>query len=370
MKCIPIIIALVLSGTFAPLAQAETVVRTGEVISIANDQRVEGNFYALGSTVSLSGVIAGDVVAAAGTVSIHSPVEHDVLVVGGTVGVNATVTEDVRIIGGDVTISEHVGGSVFVIGGRVSILSTASVEGDVLVVAGEAVVEGMVKGDVLGVAERVRIDGNIASLDMKVADLTLGDRAVVSGDVAYTSQADIVRAPGAQVGGVITKKDVAATPTDASSPYRGAAMAFLVSLFASLSLYLVAKRPLSLYARQATDNIAREGFIGFGLLVAVPVAIVILMVSVLGLFLGLSLLAIFLMTIVLALPLMNVILGALIARTFQNSYEINSLLITLGALGVQVMIFVPIIGPILLFLLFLITIGGVATGCYRLLKNQ
>jgi cytoskeletal protein CcmA (bactofilin family) len=369
MKFVPAIIIIALFGVFVPSAQAETVVRTGEAISIADDQRVEGNFYTLGSTVSLSGTVAGDVVAAAGTVSINAPVEHDVLVLGGTVGVNATVTEDVRIIGGDVTIADHVAGSVFVVGGRVSILSTATIDGDVLLVAGEVVIEGTIKGDVLGVAERVRVDGSIGELDMKVAGLTLGDRAVVSGDVLYTSQADIVRAPGAQVTGTITKNDVVATEST-SSPYRGAAMAFLVSLFASLSLYLVAKRPLSLYARQATDNIAREGFIGFGLLAAVPVAIFILMVSVLGLFLGLSLLAIFLMTIVLALPLMNVIVGTLIGRTFQNTHEVNTLLITLGALAVQMMLFVPVIGPILLFILFLVTIGGVATGIYRLLKSQ
>ncbi|MFM2340190.1 MAG: hypothetical protein RLZZ360_826 [Candidatus Parcubacteria bacterium] len=369
MKFVPVFVIFALFASYVPTASAETVVRTGEAISIADDQRVDGNFYALGSTVSLSGTVAGDVVAAAGTVSINAPVEHDVLVLGGTVGVNATVTEDVRIIGGDVTIADHVAGSVFVVGGRVSILSTATVDGDILLVAGEAVIEGVVKGDVLGVAERVRIDGAVTNFDMKVVGLTLGDRAVVSGDVVYTSQSDINRAPGAQVTGTITKNDVV-TPEGEGSPYRGAAMAFLVSLFASLSLYLVAKRPLSLYARQATDNIAREGFIGFGLLVAVPVAIMILMVSVLGLFLGLSLLAIFLMTIVLALPLMNVILGALIARTFQNSHEINTLLITLGALTVQMMLFVPLIGPVLLFILFLVTIGGVATGFYRLLKNS
>ncbi len=369
MKFLPAVIIVALFSSFVPGARAETVVRTGEVISIANDQRVEGNFYALGSTVSISGTVAGDVVAAAGTVSINAPVEHDVLVLGGTVGVNASVTEDVRIVGGDVTIAEHVAGSVFVVGGRVSILSTATVDGDVLLVSGEAVIEGTVKGDVLGVAERMRVDGSIGALDMKVVGLTLGDRAVVSGDVQYTSQTDIVRAPGAQVTGTITKNDVVADEST-ESPYRSAAMAFLVSLFASLSLYLVFKRPLSLYARQATDNIAREGFVGFGILVAIPVAILILMVSVLGLFLGLSLLAIFLMTMVLALPLMNVVLGALIGRTFQNTHEINSLLITLGAVAVQMMLFVPVIGPILLFILFLVTIGGMATGFYTLLKSS
>jgi cytoskeletal protein CcmA (bactofilin family) len=358
-----ICVLVLLSGG---VVEAATVVRTGETVSVTSEQRVEGNFYALGSSLSLSGPVEGDVVAAAGTVSVNAPVAHDVLVLGGTVGVNASVTEDVRIVAGDVTIKESVGGSVFVLGGRLSVLSTATIAGDILVVAGDVLIEGTVNGQVLGVAERIRVDGAVAGIDVDTVALTLGDRAVISGDVLYTSAEEMVRAPGAEVSGTVVRSDAVTESTDLS--YRSAALAFLVSLFASLSLYLVARRPLALYARQATDNIAREAFIGFALLVTVPVAVVVLMVSVLGLFLGLIGLAVFLMTVILALPLMNIITGVLIGRTFQNTHEVNILLITLGALTVQVMLFVPIIGPILLFILFLATFGGVATGLYRLLR--
>lgn len=360
------LLILVLFVLTTGAAQAATVVRTGETVTLTSEQRVEGNFYALGSTISLSGPVAGDVVAAAGTVSINAPVEHDVLILGGTVGVNASVTEDVRVVAGDVTIKDSVGGSVFVLGGRVTILSTATIAGDILVVAGDVLIEGTVNGQVLGVGERIRVDGAVASIDVDTTALTLGDRARVTGDVVYSSATELVRAPGAEVTGTVVRNDVAAEPAGVS--YRSAAMAFLVSLFASLSLYLVARRPLALYARQATDNVAREAFIGFALLVAVPVAIVVLMVSVLGLFLGLIGLAVFFMTIILAIPLMNIIAGVLIGRTFHNTHELNILLVTLGALTVQVMLFVPVIGPVLLFVLFLTTIGGVATGIYRLLR--
>lgn len=360
------LVVVLCAVSFVQSAAAATVVRTGEVVSVASDQRVEGNFYALGSTISLTGPVAGDVVAAAGTVAINAPIEHDVLALAGTVGINATVTEDVRILGGDVTIGGYVGGSVFVVGGRLTVLSTATIAGDVLIVAGDAVVEGVVKGQLLGVAERVRIDSSVAAVDIETPSLVLGDRADVGQDILYTSTADLVRAPGAKVGGTITKRDADSTANE--TPYRTVAIGFLISLFASLSLYLIAKRPLTLYARQATHNIAREGFIGFALLVTVPVAIIILMVSVLGIFVGLLGLALFVLMIILAIPLMNIIAGALLARTFQNTHEVTSLHIALGALVVQVMLFVPLIGPILLFVLFVATIGGIVTGLYRLLR--
>lgn len=350
------------------LVQANTVVRTGELISVTDEQQVDGNFYALGSSLALSGKVNGDIVAAAGTVSINAPVANDVLVLGGTVGINDTVTEDVRIVGGDVTISSDVSGSVFVLGGRLHITSTAHIKGDVLVVTGDAVVEGVIDGKLLGVSERVRVDSQVASINMNAADITLGDRTVVSGDVSYTGNNDLVRAPGATVAGSIVRNSTQAEKDDVS-PYRATAMAFLVSLFASLSLYLVFRRQLVSYARHTTQNIAKEGFIGFGALVAVPVAIIVLTVSVLGLFLGLIGLALFLLCILVGIPLMNVVVAALLARTFQDHTNITSLHITVGAAVVQIMTLVPVIGPSLLLVLFFVTVGGLITGLYSLLKS-
>ena len=349
-------------------AFASTVVRTGDTVSVLADQRVEGNFYVLANSLSLSGPVAGDVVAGVlGSMNINAPVEHDLLLIGGSVGINASVTEDVRVIAGDVTISESVGGSVLVIGGRVKILSTATIAGDVLVVAGEAVIEGTVKGQLLGTAEGVRIDGAVSSIDMDVVRLTLGDRAVVSGDIVYTSAEELVRAPGAVVEGAITKSDVASEPVVS---YRDAAMMFLVSLFASLSLFLVGRKLVVRYARVATQNIAKSAFVGFGVLVTVPIAIVILMVSVLGLFLGLIGLALFALMIFLALPLLNIVAGGLIARTFMHTTEVNVLTVTLGALAVQVMLFVPILGAVLLFLLFLTAVGGLGIALYNAVRRS
>jgi len=362
------LVALAVAILIVPVSvDAATVVRTGDTVSVTDGQRVDGNFYALSNSLALSGPVNGDVVAASlGSMSINAPVAHDVLLLGGSVGVNASVTEDVRVIAGDVTIADSVGGSVFVVGGRVKILSTATVAGDVLVVAGEAIIEGTVTGQVLGRAERVRIDGAIAGLDMDVFELTLGDRARVAGTVAYTSENDLVRDPGAIVEGDITKSAVA---PDEPTSYRDAAMMFLVSLFASLSLLLVGRRIVVRYARVATENVAKSSLVGFSMLVTIPIAIIVLMVSVLGLFLGLISLALFALMVFLALPLLNIVAGGLVARTFIQTTEVNVLSVTLGALLVQAMLFVPILGAVTLFLLFLTAIGGLGLSTYQLVRR-
>ncbi len=352
-------------------SQASTVVRTGETVSIKSDEKVMGHFYALAGTVSIAGEVDGDVLAAAGTVSITTPVTDDILVAGGTVMLQASTTGDVRVLGGDVTIAGPVEGSVFIVGGRVKILSTADVKGDVFFAGGELVLEGNVSGQLLGVAESVRVDATVEKgLDMQVVSLTLGEQAVINGDVIYTSDNELVRSIGATVSGTITRSDHSkATTNESDNSYREMAMGFLVSLFASLSLYAVARGLITKILQSITENPLRDALLGFGVILFVPVLIVILTVSVLGLFLGLISLALFVLLLVLAIPLLNMTIGLILAHTFAKNKELNILFITIGACIVQGLLLIPIVGIVCLIFAYTATVGALLLGLYRLLKT-
>jgi cytoskeletal protein CcmA (bactofilin family) len=356
-------ILLSLAGLFLSVAtvtpaEAATVVRTGETVSIQKDQRVDGNFYLLAGTASLSGPIDGDVVAAAGTVSINAPVLHDVLVLGGTVGVNATVTEDVRIVAGDVTLANTVEGSVFVLGGRLKVLSTATIKGDILFVGGEMTIEGTVTGALLGHAEKVRVDGVVEKgIDMQVVSLELGDRARVAGDVQYTSMTELERAPGATIDGDVIRNDLAKDDTVVTS-YRTLAMAFLVSLFGSLLVYLVLRRLLELYFVPRVLEPLAPTLAGFVFVLLAPVLVLVLFVSVLGVTLGFVALASTLAVLALAILLTNLSAAVLLSSLVMKKATLNPMTITVGAVFVQLLFLVPVVGPIVLLLLFMLTVGS------------
>jgi cytoskeletal protein CcmA (bactofilin family) len=213
------------------MVSAETIVRTGDSVSLAQNQTVEGDFYGLGSTVALSGTVTGDALIMGGTVTVNGSVAQDLFAVGGTVNVSAPISDDVRIISGDVTISEPIAGSVVVVGGRLNILSSATIGGDVLFYGGDATIEAEVGGKVLGNAERIRIDGVVkGGVDVTSPFLTLGERADITGDVRYVSQAELTRAAGAVVTGSVSKNDIPQASGSVATDLRAAAIMFLISL--------------------------------------------------------------------------------------------------------------------------------------------
>ncbi len=360
-----IVLAVLLCALPGSFVAAATTVRTGDSVVVGNNQTVDGNFYGIGGAVALSGAVAGDAIIMGGNVTVNGSVADDLFALGGTVSLSASMTEDVRIIAGDVTISEPVGGSLVVIAGRLTVLSTATIGGDVLFYGGDATIDAAVGGKVLGTAERVRINSAVAGgVDISTPNLTLGEQANITGDVRYVSDSELVRATGAVVTGVVSKND--APDTEAvTTDLRSLMVALLMSLFATLSLFLLFRRQVEQVAAQATVHTGIKSIVGFLTLIAAPMTIVILLVSVLGLFVGVIGLLGFLVLLFLGLALMNVVAGSFLALVITKKPQTSVLWIVAGGILIQAALLVPVLGLICILALFAVTLGTIVLGVYQ-----
>jgi len=348
--------------------QAETIVRSGDAVSVTANQTVEGNYYGVGGTVSLSGSITGDAILVGGNITINGKVAEDVFALGGTVNISASTADDVRIIGGDVTISGPVGGSLIILGGRVTVLSSATITGDVLVYGGDVTIDGTVTGSILGTVERLRINGQVdKGVTVTTSYLTLGEQAKVTGDVTYTSDNELTRAAGTTVSGAIVKNAVM-QDTNQKTAFRAELITFLISLFATLSLYLIARKRVEVFGSESTKRYHFKLLIGFAVLFLVPIAVVILLVSVLGIFVGLIGLFAFCALFLLTLPLMSIVLGSIIAEIVTKKRQISVPWIIVGTVLIHALLLVPIVGFVGISLLFLVTLGNVIITSYRLVR--
>lgn len=352
-------------------AFANTVVRTGDTVTIAQNQSVDGAFYAVGGVVALSGSVTGDAVIIGGNITVNGEVAQDLAILGGTVSVQAPVAEDLRIVAGDVTISKPIKGSLVVVSGRLTVLSTADISGDVLFYGGEGTIDGHVDGKVLGSSDSLRINGMVkGGVDVITSTLTLGDQANIEGDVKYTSNTDILRSQNSVVSGKILKN----SSTNDSQPKESfdaktVAVFLLISLFTTLSLFLIKRNAVERFARTAGSGIVVKLAVGFGVFLFIPVAAVIMMASMLGVVIGLILLITYVLFVLLALSLMSVYIGIYFAKLLNKKLEINIPLIVIGAIFLEFLIFLPVFGIYVLTLVFLATLGSLVVHSYTLLKN-
>lgn len=358
----------VLSLFIVPLTVlAETVVRTGDTVSVAAEQVVENDFYALAGSISMSGAVDGDMYAVGGTVTANGSISEDLFVVGGTTQVHGDVADDVRVLAGEATIAEKVGGDVFVVGGVLTILSTATIEGNVYFHGAEVIIEGEVVGSVIGAADTVRIDAPIGGdVDMTTSgSLTLGDRASVGGDIRHTGRNEMTRGANAVVEGEVLEMPFAkSTEEDGRSDL----VMLFVLLFASLFMYLVFKERLVSLVDDLLENPGKVSLFGLGVVLVGPILTVFLLVTILGAALGLLSAFLFMAIMAMAFILMGVMVGGLIAKVFSSKEKVNLLWIVSGVIVLQLVVLIPVLGPFVWFVLFVMTVGTVAHALYTAFK--
>lgn len=353
-----LLLTLIVSLLPVQAAFAQTVVRSGDAISVAEDQKISGNFYSLTNILNLSGEVEGDVVAAAGQITLNGSTTEDIFVLAGSVDVHGTVGGDLRVIGGEVVIAEAVAGDVFVVGGTVTILSTATIAGDVLLYGGEVTIEGSVGGSVYGWANMLRIDGQVAKdVSVSVESLVLGERAKIDGGVTYVSAQLLTRAQNATVAGEVVRNDQAAeapvSPTMVVVP-------FLMLLFSVLVWFLIGRSLLITIVDRATTKTLRPTLLGFITLLFAPIGIVVLLVSVLGSLVGVVALFGYLLVIVLSLVALPAVAGKILLKVFNQPTEVLTLpAVLIGTFFVGVSALLPFIGPVIVMALFLVTLGAI-----------
>lgn len=349
---------------------AETVVRTGESISIGNDQVVENDFYATAGNISMSGEVRQDMYAVGGSVTVNGPVGVDLTTLSGTTQIHAPVGDDVRAIGGEIIIADRVAGDVFVIGGLLKVLSSASIGGDVFFYGGEADISGAVDGSIMGAADSVRVDGVVGKgVDMVLGQgLTLGDKASIRGDVRYESQSELVRSQDAVVDGEVVRNQQQAEP-EASWTEEVPLVSMFVLAFAALCAYLFFRERLQTLVLELYQNPGRSGLFGAIVLFLVPIAIVLAFVTVLGALLGVIGLLIWLFLLCVAYVLTAVTVGALAFALVYKTPTVSLASVLTGALLVQFLYYLPVIGALTVFVAFVLTLGVLAHQIYRLFQG-
>jgi len=322
--------------------------RTGDNTMVTVDEVVDSSLYASGRTIDIAGEVKGDVFCAGQNVTVSGTVRGDVICAGQTLRISGKVEGDVRAAGQTVSIGGEVKGNVSAASQSFTLESKGKVGGDVAVGGDDAVLNGTVGRDVsLGSATVVVANTVGRNLKASTENLTLSERAVVGGDLTYTSKNDATVTGGARVKGTTHRYE---PQQENRSDYgKVFGFGFGTALYVVLSLLLVALA-LALLFPHALHDVSglaaaaplKTFLVGLGASFGVPVIIVGLMVSVIGIPLGLLVLLSWLLVLFLAGPFFGYYLGRLIWRTQKHPV----LIMLVGSLLVLVAYLVPILGAV------------------------
>jgi hypothetical protein len=365
-------VALLLAAPIGAFAAATSAPILSASRTLVASEAAPGNSYALAGDLAVASPVAGDLIAAAGSLTVSAPVGGDAMLAGGTVDIRKPVSGDLRVAAGHVIVGDAVGGDLMATGGVVDIEGTpryAYVAGGRVAMTGGAgaavriygsdvTIGGTYDGDVtVTVSDRLTVkDGTVIHGMLRYdapAEAALPDTAVVDGGVRYTGTSYLPTAAEARtfaiagMGAFILVRVLAGL----------IAAGLLAGLFPAFT-NLVAERALPSRASRAF----LAALLGFAIMVATPILLLLLAISFAGIGVALVVGAAYVLLMMLGYLYAGIIVGAALARAVVKRPVVSWRDALIGTLVLYAATALPVLGWVLLFLVW-----ALATGCIALI---
>lgn len=330
--------------------------------------------FAAGEYIRLSQDVAGDAFIAAGRSYLEGRVGGDAVITGGEVEVRGSVGDDLYAAGGEVRIEATVDGNTRAAGANVRVTRGANLRGSASLAGGRVEVAGQVGRSLQAFGEHIDINGRIAGdVQLTGEDIRIGPDAWIGGRVTYRSRNEMQVDPRARIEGGIERR-----PRRIKEWGRGLGevawgfgrVLFFLGVLVLGALFVLAAPEFSRQAPATirSDMLASLG-LGLAMVVAVPFAAVLMMVTIIGIPVGLSVLAGYALLLMLGYLVGALFLGDLAlmrageSRAASRGWRIVFLLLALVVLALLRR--VPAVGGLAVLLVFLAGVGALTLRTWR-----
>jgi cytoskeletal protein CcmA (bactofilin family) len=338
-------------------------------VALADDNRLSA-----GDSVTLDEFVPGNAFLAGGRISLDDRVGGSAFVTGGEVDVTGSVGRNLYVAGGDLRIEGEVEGDVHAAGGKIRIPRGARLRGDAELAGGSIEVDGDVGGDLEVYGESIVINGVIGG-DLRVAgeDIRIGPDARVAGRLVYRTGGTFVIDAKAQVVKGIQQRDANDHHWLRNFGRGGRHVGGGLFKVGVLLLGVLIILGLPAFSREAASLIRREWWqsaaVGCVMLVGVPLAAVILMITVIGIPLALMMIFGYVVLLMLGYVIAALFVGDL-ALERMGGDRIKSLgwrvlFLLLALVVLSVVRHLPLIGGLTVALLFVGGIGAFTLRTWR-----
>lgn len=314
-----------------------------------------GNAYAAGITIVVTAPVTGDFSAVGGSIVTASPIQGDALLLAGSVHSRAIVSGDLRIFGGRANIEAPVRGDLVAFG--VSVHSAGRPGGSVLAMGANVTLADGAAGPVTIYGNNVALAGNFSS-DVRIFSsgrVTLAPETTIRGTLKYESPEPAAIPATATITGGVTYTNASYLP-DAGTSRILAVVSIGFFLFARILGALILAGLLAGLFPKLAEAVANRLYtknprsmlltmlLGFAILVATPVLLMLLALTFVGIGLALLLFMLYGLLVMLSVLYAGILMGSIFARRFARRERVLWRDGALGMLVFSVIALVPVIG--------------------------
>jgi len=270
---------------------------TDDTFIIQKDEMVNRDVFAGAGYIKNFGTINGDIFAATGDFENMGKVTGDIILGAGNSQIGGQVDGNLRIGAGKVVINGEVGRNVTALCSDLQLEKNAAVNGNMNALAGNLIVNGFVGGDLRSGADNIQINGVIkGDVEVETSKLQFGPDAKIHGNLTYISS-DQIAIPEGIVMGEVTQKEPTTNinlEQNRKKIEKSFKIIHVVRRAVSLLSYLIIGTILALvftsFMKKTSGMLEEKPWhsLGIGLvgLIVIPIAALLMIITVIGIPLG------------------------------------------------------------------------------------
>ncbi len=320
------------------------------VSEAAIDGVVTGDVFLACRKYSISGDILGSLNSGSQYATVRGNIGRSARIFAQTIILDATIGDNLITFGQDIDLSEtsRVGKDATIMGGRVSL--SGEIDGNVEVHCDELFISGVINGN----------------LKIEAQKISILPPAQIAGNITYKSKNEINISDGVTVGGEVEWTEV--TPEEEREKAGGINIGFrIVLFFASLVTGLLLIGLVNRHTRTAAAQITLKPLVSLGVgfvsFCAIPIAIVVLLVTLVGIPAAIILAFAYTIFFYIAKIYVSISLGRIILRALRKDSDPRqgwSLL--LGLIILTILFMIPVLGVVIYFLVIFWGLGAILLG--------
>lgn len=359
-----IALALGLTFGFVPKTSASiTFVQTNKW-TLAQSDVEQRELWLLAETLVVEGRVEGALFAATGDADLNGAFARDVWATGKALQLGGTFEESARMVARSlVSLSGTIQRNAMMAAGETVQLEAGSVVGGDALLGGRTVLlRGRVDGNTTIVADRIIVSGDIGgTLYLRGRDISLLPGARVGGNLVYHAPHEIVPGTNVQIAGQMQR--VALPERGRTGTILREAYFFAAALFAGLLFMIVAPAPLGRGVRHVRRHFWRSALAGSLGFILIPLVVVLLALTVIGLPASLVMLALYVTVLYLAKIVTALALGGwVLRRAGHQTFWTAAMALGVGLLLLYIIANLPIVGGIAQLVILFVGLGGLILG--------
>lgn len=340
-----------------------------KIVWVKADEIVTTSIYTLADEVMVDGTINGDLVTIAKKITINGQIEGDLIALAPEIEVSGPINGNVRVATENFKLNSAISRNLNVLANKISLEENSRIFWDVYLVGKNISIAGKIDGSLKAFSEKTIISGEVGgnanvrsnTKQKDSANLKLSG-AAINGDLSYRSSGPAEIDASSSITGEIYPNLVSParnTPLPRVSWIRLVYKIISALIFGFLIIIFGRKHFDKLFAK-ITSQPKKLIIPAITLFFVTPLAIIVLLITIIGIPLSLVLLASWLTFQYLAKILIMIFCGQLLIKFFKKDKSFNIVwALVLGVVISYLLFSLPVIGPLLNLLASLAGLGAI-----------